>query len=192
MKKPIIYAISGVVVVGVIIGGYFAFTSGDMGETTTAPVTETTTVAASTTAATTTAQATTTQTTTSTTEATSAAETKKQSSPEDKYAFIRSGVYYVFDDSKTACFALSFKKGGKVNIAQFDESNIVYEDPQYYKGFAEYKIDGNKIIIEKMPENVLVDSLTLTAKDGALYYGNMKLENHSDVKLKYAAEHFND
>ena len=188
MKKPLIYIVSGIIVVGAVAGGYFATVGSDKNGTTTSAVTETSSVTESTTASTT-AQ---TQTTAGTTQ-TTAATTKAASttSAVDKYAFVRQGVYYIYDDSKTACFALSFKKDGKVNVSQFDESNIVYEDPQYFKGFTQYRMDGNKVVIDKMPENVLVTSLTLTAKDGALYYGKTKLENHSDVKLKYAAEHFN-
>ena len=191
MKKPVIYALSGVVVIGLIAGGYFAFSSNDKGGATTTAVTETESTSASTTAASTTAQTTTETTAESTTETTTQAESTKATTAGDKYAFVRKGVYYLFDDSKTACYALAFKKDGKVNVTQFDESNIVYEDLQYYKGYTEYTMDGNKIVIAKMPESVLVDSLTLTAKDGNIYYGKTKLEKHPDVKLAYAAEHFN-
>lgn len=187
MKKPLIYIVSGILIVGAVTGGYFATVGSDKNNAATTTASETVS-ATETTTVSTTAQ---TQTTASTTQ-TTATTTKAASttSAGDKYAFVRQGVYYIYDDSKTACYALAFKKDGKVNVSQFDESNIVYEDPQYFKGFTEYRMDGNKVVIDKMPENVLVDSITLTAKDGALYYGKTKLENHGDVKLKYAAEHF--
>lgn len=195
MKKPIIYAISGVIIVGVIAGGYFAFSGGNKDETTTAATTVTETASAVTenSTATTAKQTTENAKTTEAASETTTETTKKaeKTTAEDKYAYIRSGVYYIYDDSKNACYVLKFKKDGKVNVTQFDESNIVYEDPQYFKGFTEYSMDGNTVVIPKMPETVLVDSLKLTAKDGELYYGKTKLEKHGDVKLKYAAEHFN-
>ena len=85
----------------------------------------------------------------------------------------------------------SFNGKGRADLAVFDESNIVYEDPQYFEGFASYKVSGNKIEITKLPSTVPMSSITLTAKDGTLYSDKTELESHRDLKLSYAVKHFN-
>ena len=96
----------------------------------------------------------------------------------------------MFDEDNVACYVFKFNGKGKVDLVQFDETNIVYEDPQYFKGYTNYKLSGDTVTIKKMPKTMLIKSLNLTVKDGKLFADGKELEKHSKVKLSYAVEHF--
>ena len=179
MKKPVLLIISAVVIIAVACGVYFAVTGGEKDNTTT--VSETSSVSQETES---TSEIQTTETTTeSTTETTSAATDKK-----DNLSYIYKGYWYLVDVDKDACYVFSFGKDGKVDLAQFDDTNIIGEDPQYFKGYADYKLKNNQITIEKMPKVMLIDSATIDIKDGKLFVGDEELEHHDDLKMSYAVK----
>lgn len=184
MKKPALIIVAGVAIIAAAAGAFFAG-SQNSGGSTTAPSGETTSVTQaveSKTSQTTSEPSETTTVTTSdaTTETTTATDT----------SFVTNGFYYLYDDEKTACYVFSFDGKGKVNLVQFDDTNIIDEDPEYFKGYAKYSIKDGTVTLSSMPKSFLLKSLTLTVKDGKLYADKTVLEKHGDVSMSYAVKHF--
>ena len=182
MKKGLAIVIAGVIIVATAAGAYVIGTKGDKPNAPTE--TSSLTQASETTAPAETETETTTETTTeSTTETTEAATVKEP-------AFIKNGYFYLFDDKNTTCTVFKFGKNGKVDIAYFDKTNLVDEDPEYFKGYAEYTFDGETLTVKKLPKAVKKSSISLTVKGSKLYCDGEKLDQNSKLSLIYAGEHF--
>ena len=189
MKKPLIYIVSGLIIIGVAAAAYFGVVRNENIPKNTPQTSQSAASEDSTDA---TASETETVSTTETTESTETTETTKQkTTAAESTEFIKTAYFYLFDEKNTACYVFSFNGKGRADLAVFDESNIVYEDPQYFEGFASYKVSGNKIEITKLPSTVPMSSITLTAKDGILYSDKTELESHRDLKLSYAVNFSN-
>ena len=178
MKKGLAIVIAGVIIVAAAAGAYVVGTKDDKPTTTTSETSSQAQVTESTTAATT--ETTTKSTTESTTESTTAA----------LPAFVSKSYYYLFDDKNTTCIVFKFGKNGKVDLAYFDETNLIDEDPQYFKGYASYTFDGEKITVNKLPKAVKKSAITLEVKKDKLYCDGTQLESKDKISLVFAGEHF--
>ncbi|MBR3737298.1 MAG: hypothetical protein IKN26_01035 [Eubacterium sp.] len=116
--------------------------------------------------------------------------TKKETTTEDKYPFIRNGVWYLADIDEETCLAIDFKKNGKADIAFFNSDNIEGFDAQYFKGDAKYTIGKNKIVFSKLPEATGYKKLELSIKKEKLYFSGKKLKNYKKISLDNALKCF--
>ncbi len=183
MNKKTVTIIAVIVIAAVAVAAGYAVYNNGRERTTSAPtdtsvtqITEATSVTTS--AATETTAESTTQTTTSTT--VKAADT----------SFLKKGYYYLYDKDAYTCCVFKFNGKSGVDIVMFDRVNIVDEDPQYFKGSAQYTVKGDTVVINKLPEIVGDSSITLKVKDNKLYSGKTALEKHDDIKISYAVKHF--
>lgn len=167
MKK-----IFAVLLSAIIAAGVFAACSKPEEETTTttAPVTEATTESTN-------------QATTETTE------TSTEPTTEDPFKFIEGGYWYLFDDDKEECYAVSFEGNGKASIGYFSSENVEGEDAEYYKGSATYNAEGDTVSV-----NVSVlsfeSNFDLIVNNKKLYYGKKELKRYDKLSLDYVFEHF--
>lgn len=119
-----------------------------------------------------------------------AASAIEKASAEDKNLFIKNGLWYLFDDENTVCYVFSFGDNKNVDLAIFNQSNINGEDPQYFEGYSTYEINSN-ILKVKIPASFdKNEQKILKIKNKNLYFDNIKLENHKDLKMDYVLNHF--
>ncbi|MBQ9530517.1 MAG: hypothetical protein IJR70_00445 [Eubacterium sp.] len=171
-----------VVLIGVCAGvAYLAMNSKDDNKTT----------AAQTSSFQTTALATTTKPSQTTSQSETQSSSQANTTKEEEYSFIRKGCWYLADKDKNVCYAFSFKKSGKSDVAYFNSDNIEGFDAQYSKGYAVYEIRDNKIILTKLSDVTGLKRLELEIKGNSILYNGKKLKNYSKINLDNALKCFN-
>jgi hypothetical protein len=176
-KKNIIIIILSVILVCAICAvAYLAFSGKEEVQTTTSNNTST-------------IQTTAVQTTVDVSE-TSTELPQTESTTEDKYPFIRNGVWYLVDEKNEECYAFSFKKNNSADIAYFNTENIEGLDAQYFKGDAKYKIGDNKIVLSNLPEEFTKKSITFEIKDNSILFEGKKIKHYDKISLDNALKCF--
>ncbi len=130
-------------------------------------------------------------TTTENTETEKSSTTETTTEAKNPYPFLYQGYWYFYNDEATSAIAIQFSGDDDVNIAYFDEYNVMGEDPKYFKGDADYKIIDGKIVIDDLPDVAGIESFILDIDGETLKYGETELEHFDDLSLEHAYNHFN-
>lgn len=108
---------------------------------------------------------------------------------EEALPFIKGGYWYFFDDVKKECYAISFEGSGKATVAYFDSDNIEGGDAKYFKGKADYAINGEEVAVT-INISGMNTKILLEAKENALYGNKQALTHYDKLSLEYAVSHF--
>lgn len=177
-KKAVgVIAVIAVIIIGVCAGYFIANRSNDEAEsqaqTTAAAVTESTVPA-------------------TTQVASTEAETEAQTTePSVDITFAKKGYWYLYDEDSRVAYAFAFEGTSKVKLAYFNTDNINGEDAKFYTGDATFSVKDDKLIINNLPSDSVMNVVELTVKDSKLYFNNRELENKEELSLDIPFEHFN-
>lgn len=127
------------------------------------------------------------ETTESTTETTAQSTTEKKS-----YPFLKKNVWYIYDDEKVVAYGFRFDDDDTVTVAYFIEDNLNGEDAKYAKNKADYKVEGDTVVITGLPDSYNTSGFNLKISGESLLDENgNKLDKQGELKLEYPFDHFN-
>ncbi len=126
-------------------------------------------------------------------ESTSEESTTEETTTEyaDNFPFLKQGYWYIYDEEKHCAYALSFRSGGKADIAYFNEYNVDGADAKFLTAACTYEINDNVLWVTELPSQINEDMIEIIIDGEQLLYYDKAMEQHDDLSLEHPFQHFN-